>query len=54
MSNYDWTEDRHECIQYMLANSTIEWYELNKMPTQMLVDMVKYDLDPTNYEEMNS
>ncbi len=47
---YDWTEDRYECIQYMLSTSTWKWHELNRLPDEMLTDMVQYDLD-SNEEE---
>lgn len=48
---YDWTEDRFECIQYMIENSTHEWHELNRLPDAMLTDMVRFDLDPVEFEE---
>lgn len=38
---YDWTEDRYECIQYMLENSGHHWAELNAMSDDELSTMVR-------------
>ena len=48
---YDWTEDRFECIQYMIQYSSYHWAELNKMPSTMLIDMVRYDLELDEEQE---
>jgi hypothetical protein len=40
----DWTDNRYECIQYMLSTSDHTWDQLNRMPDSLLSDMVRYDL----------
>ena len=42
----DWTDDRYECIQYMLRRSDYHWKDLNLMTDEMLSDMVRHDLMP--------
>lgn len=41
---YNWTENRYECIQYMIEYSDYHWAELNKLPDSLLSDMVRYNL----------